>query len=257
MSGCVHLKPHSFFEYKHVRTFSGVWGNRDLRHTHVEICWHLPIFCTLECGSKYDEYSWLQSRYSTSLWFGREIPWKNVQDVLTPIRGVNTKKMYIYIYFKCSFSVLKMRIDLNQNYVRQREPKSGHSFHFRSCKTWKWFTIALNSKGKYARHACWKFVQGPKTKNIKATIDSQVDFLEDRFISTAKVLTQIKGFPTSNENDSCLANPMDLKAQNFETYPRLHISWKHMKVIWKLGHLLPKKLRKNFWKTTIKLHLCP
>lgn len=50
---------------------------------------------------------------------------------------------------------------------------------------------------------------------------TKVDFWEDHVISTAKVLTQIKGFPTSNENDSCLVNPMNLKARNIEAYPRL------------------------------------
>jgi len=44
-----------------------------------------------------------------------------------------------------------------------------------------------------------------KSKHQGKNLMTKVDFLEDRFISTAKMLTQMKGFPTSNQNDSCLA----------------------------------------------------
>jgi len=60
-----------------------------------------------------------------------------------------------------------------------------------------------------------------KSKHQGKNFMTKVDFWEDHVISTAKVLTQIKGFPTSNENDSCLVNPMNLKARNIEAYPRL------------------------------------
>ena len=62
----------------------------------------------------------------------------------------------------------------------------------------------------------------PKNQNIRAKKNmTKVNFWEDHVISTAKVLTKNKGFPTSNENDSWLVNPMNLKARNIEAYPSL------------------------------------
>ena len=100
--------------------------------------------------------------------------------------------------------------------------KSGHSFHFRSFQTWKWFTIFFikllpnngsevlenGERSRYDMHVMHVgyLCNAPKDQNIRAKKNmTKVNFWEDHVISTAKVLTQMKGFPTSNENDSCLA----------------------------------------------------